>query len=838
MIYHNKLVLSAIAASFIVSAGGGLYAQNISDDTKLTQDKDNKSHYTYEFSTDDVVKTELGKTKLTSDENRIKHLTIKAGTGATALAFEGNRGARASIGGDISNGYSFDLTADSVSFKGTTNSGDTTINVGSGHSTINAKNGVTLEKTSIDLANGNYFNKNFNGSLTINGDLKLTNSSVINNGQAGFNVNGKVTADNTEFVAGVGDLNRVTNNGFFIMSATKGFENGIEKDKSFTDVSSGNTGALVFHNSLVNISSNLLDNEYAGGTGTITEVNFAKIAPENDLSALYNTRLDIKGNSLYVVGDLKGFDANTIKNFKTAKDWEDAFKTLSTSIQDQFTTQKTNLEQLYKYDSSKKTESGIFVTNKRAVNDKITEYNRKGGTIETSQQAVDTTKTALDEANKKGDQEAIKKAQEAYDAAVKKLENDKKTLSELNNRLAEYNALIEDIKNKTANLDKKINDTNFNIAAGQKGQIFASLATSSVGGKLAGTADYIFANGKVINDVERAAQSNAGNSALNAPIGAINMSNDMAISNRLAKFSNPYSTVNVASLEGLKFAAGNGIASDSQYAYGARSYDNNVWANVIGGANIIDSKSGALYGVSVGYDRLVGEDTILGAYLTYADSKIKTSMVNQESDNLQLGLYSRTLYGNSEFDFKGYAQFGWTDQDRFIAGTVNSSDFTRKFLGASGTYGYVFDMGNDFYIKPLAGLNLYYSFTPDYNENGAYAQHVQSQSSFDTSIEAGAEFRKYLSKESYIYATPKIEQYIITSGNDYTARFLGSPTSFTINGSDKKKTYGSFIVGGDVNIKNQWAFTFSAGVKHLLSGKVNDESETYLSGNIGLKYQF
>ncbi|HHD0446806.1 TPA: autotransporter domain-containing protein [Campylobacter jejuni] len=821
--------------------GGGLYAQDISNDTvaKLTQDKDNKSHYTYEFSTGDVVKTELGKTKLTNDENRIKHLTIKAGTGATALAFEGNTGARASIGGDISNGYSFDLTADSVSFKGTTNSGDATINVGSGHSTINAKNGVTLEKASIDLANGNYFNKNFNGSLTINGDLKLKNSSVINNGQAGFNVNGKVTANNTEFVAGVGDLNRVTNNGFFIMSATKGFENGNNAQKSFIDATSGNKGNVVLHDKLVNISSNLLDSKYAGGTGAISETDFAKIAPENDLSALYDTRLDIKGNSLYVVGDLKGFNANAIKNFKTAKDWEDAFKTLSTSIQTQFTTQKTNLEQLYKYDSSSKAESGIFKDNRDTVKNKIDEYNKeKTGIIAKSQANVDSMKTALDEANKKGNQEGIKTAQKAYDAAVKKLEDDKKTLSELNNRLAEYNALIEDIKNKTANLDKKINDTNFNIAAGQKGKIFASLATSSVGGKLAGTADYIFANGKVINDVERAAQSNAGNSALNAPIGAINMSNDMAISNRLAKFSNPYSTVNVASLEGLKFAAGNGIASDSQYAYGARSYDNNVWANVIGGANIIDSKSGALYGVSVGYDRLVGEDTILGAYLTYADSKIKTSMVNQESDNLQLGLYSRTLYGNSEFDFKGYAQFGWTDQDRFIAGTVNSSDFTRKFLGASGTYGYVFDMGNDFYIKPLAGLNLYYSFTPDYNENGAYAQHVQSQSSFDTSIEAGAEFRKYLSKESYIYATPKIEQYIITSGDDYTARFLGSPTSFTINGSDKKKTYGSFIVGGDVNIKNQWAFTFSAGVKHLLSGKVNDESETYLSGNIGLKYQF
>ncbi|EAJ0219028.1 autotransporter domain-containing protein [Campylobacter jejuni] len=799
--------------------GGGLYAQDISDDTKLTQNKDNKSHYTYEFSTGDVVKTELGKTKLTNDENRIKHLTIKAGKDQSGgLEFTRTTSQKASLG----DGYSFNLTADSLKFTGDA-IGSANIIATNGASTIDAKNGVELNKGHIQVGNGTFFNQSFNGSLTINGDLKLTDSSVTNFGQANFNVNGKVSAQNTTFETEALDLSRVTSNGFYIMSATKGFENAASSDKSFTDVSSGNTGALVFHNSLVNISSNLMNQDYAGGVGTIT--NFDQIAPTIDLSSLYATELVQKGNSLYVNGNLA-----TIKNGRVD------FDALNTAIKAEFTKQKTALEALYK--NEKGSETGTFVTNKKAVNDKITEYNKKNGTIETSQKAVDTAKTQLDEANKKGDQEGIKKAREAYNAAVKKLEDDKKTLSELNNRLAEYNALIEDIKNKTANLNDKINNAKFDIRAGQKGQIFASLATSSVGGKLAGTADYIFANGKVINDVERAAQSNAGNSALNAPIGAINMSNDMAISNRLAKFSNPYSTVNVASLEGLKFAAGNGIASDSQYAYGARSYDNNVWANVIGGANIIDSKSGALYGVSVGYDRLVGEDTILGAYLTYADSKIKTSMVNQESDNLQLGLYSRTLYGNSEFDFKGYAQFGWTDQDRFIAGTVNSSDFTRKFLGASGTYGYVFDMGNDFYIKPLAGLNLYYSFTPDYNENGAYAQHVQSQSSFDTSIEAGAEFRKYLSKESYIYATPKIEQYIITSGDDYTARFLGSPTSFTINGSDKKKTYGSFIVGGDVNIKNQWAFTFSAGVKHLLSGKVNDESETYLSGNIGLKYQF
>lgn len=594
-----------------------------------------------------------------------------------------------------------------------------------------------------------------------------------------------MTASNTEFEAVVLDLSRVTSDGFYIMSASGGFVNGSDATKSFTDASSGNKGLLNLRNPLVNISSNLVDRNYAGGVGTIA--NFDIIAPSTDLRNLYGVELVQKGNSLYVSG---GFSAMRDNNRVD-------FDTLNTAIKTEFTTQKNSLETLYKVEN--KVESGIFKDNRDVVKTEIDKYNtEKTGTIATSQQAVDNAKTELDKANQEGKQ----------------------------------------VKNKTANLNAKINNPNFDIRAGQKGRIFASLAESNVGGKLAGTADYIFANGKVINDIERAAQSNAGNSALNGPIGAINMSNDMSISNRLAKFSNPYSTMNVASLEGAKFATGNGIASDSQYAYGARSYDNNVWANVIGGANIIDSKSGALYGVSVGYDRLVGEDTILGVYLTYANSEIKTNTAKQESDNLQLGLYSRTLYGNSEFDFKGYAQFGWTDQDRFIAGTTNSSDFTRKFLGASETYGYVFDMGNDFYIKPLAGLNLYYSFTPDYNENGAFAQHVQSQSSFDTSIEAGAEFRKYLSKESYIYATPKIEQYVITSGDDYTARFLGSPTSFTINGSDKKKTYGSFIVGGDVNIKNQWAFTFSAGVKHLLGGKVNDESETYLSGNIGLKYQF
>ncbi|EOH7341093.1 autotransporter domain-containing protein [Campylobacter coli] len=824
MKYHKKITLSAIAASFLVAQG--LYSVDITD-SKLTQDLNDKGKYIYKFSTGDIVKIDLGSTKLTDDEDRIKHLDIYTDEQqANELAFEGGY-----LGGNLNKGYSFNLTADKVKFDIDRYGSLSAIYVGSGDSVINAKDGVMAKDTFINIATGDYFNHNYNGSLTINGNLELKRSSVLNQGDAKFHVNGKVIASDTQFSVSVDDFDRVTNNGILIMTASKGFENGIDKDKAFTDISSDNYGAIYIHNKLVNISSSLMDSKYANDVGTITELDFKKIAPTHDLSdydGLYETELVQKDNSLYVSG-----------NFDKAKFYTNGrldFDKLNTALKKEYAAQKSDLEILYKNNAGN--ESGFFLDKRQRVDAEIKTHAME---ISSSEAKVSSTKLTLDEAKKGNDPKKIEEAQKAYDNAKKILDSDKKTLDELKNRLAEYNRLIEEVKNKTAELDKKITgftDGGSGVQIGQKGQIFASLAESNVGGKVSATAGYIFSNDKALDDIEKAGRSNAGNSALNSPVNAINISNEMAISNRLAKFSNPYSTIKLASLAWEKFAAGEGIASDSTFSYGARVYENNIWANVIGGANIIDSNSGSLYGVSVGYDRLIGEETILGAYLTYANSETKTSTIEQKSDNLQFGLYSRTLYNNSEFDFKTYAQFGWTDQNRLIAQTINSSDFTRKFLGASGSYGYVFDIGNDLYIKPLAGLNLYYSLTPNYNENGPYAQHVRSQSNFDASIEVGAEFRKYLSKESYIYATPKIEQYIITSGDHYTARFLGSPTSFTINGSDKKKTYGSLIVGGDVNIKNAWAFTFSAGVKHLLSGKVNNESETYLSGNIGLKYQF
>ncbi|HDZ4937845.1 hypothetical protein OLP40_01190 [Campylobacter jejuni] len=57
-----------------------------------------------------------------------------------------------------------------------------------------------------------------------------------------------MTASGITFKTEALDLSCVTDNGFYIMSATKGFENGLDSNKSFTNMSSNNKGALLFHN--------------------------------------------------------------------------------------------------------------------------------------------------------------------------------------------------------------------------------------------------------------------------------------------------------------------------------------------------------------------------------------------------------------------------------------------------------------------------------------------------------------------------------------------------------------------------------------------------------------
>ncbi|STA74534.1 Vacuolating cytotoxin autotransporter precursor [Campylobacter lari] len=340
---------------------------------------------------------------------------------------------------------------------------------------------------------------------------------------------------------------------------------------------------------------------------------------------------------------------------------------------------------------------------------------------------------------------------------------------------------------------------------------------------------------QVANDIKDSAKSisnvNQASSGINS---TINVSNDVSIGSRVAMLNNPYGNY-ATKLSQIRFAA-----NDYRGNY-VDNYNNSIWGNVIGGANIIDGDSGALYGATIGMDRKINDDVIIGAYFTYANAKIKDNLLTQKSDNFQFGAYSNIYISPKvEVNVKAYAQISPTDQDIVNRGfnTTNSADFNRKFFGLSANMGYVFDFSdNTLFIKPFAGANYYYAHTPNYKESGIAGKDVNSASNNSISLELGTEFRKYMSEESYLFITPKIEQYIMNNGDDYVASLNGVALP-SVKSNDKKKTYGQIIVGGNVDINEQFSLNAGIGAKQILAGKTDGKNETYVSGQVGFKYKF
>ncbi|KPH52164.1 autotransporter domain-containing protein [Helicobacter pullorum] len=345
----------------------------------------------------------------------------------------------------------------------------------------------------------------------------------------------------------------------------------------------------------------------------------------------------------------------------------------------------------------------------------------------------------------------------------------------------------------------------------------------------------VITNQRFFKDTRDSARSATNfTDASSSMMTAINVSNDMAISSRIARANNPYQ-----SLSKEKFAASGTTGTDGAYSY-YETYNAAVWANAFGGANIIDGESGGLYGISIGVDGNITDNVLLGIYATYANAELQDTLLSQESDNFQIGVYSQIKIAPTwELNLRAYGQLGQTDQRVSNIAGINTSDFDKKFFGLSANVGKVFDMDNGFFLKPFGGVNYYYSHTPSYTERGTIlAQSVESNTNNSVSLELGLEARKYFSSSSYLFVTPKIEQYIINNGDDYVGRFVGSSTSFSIAGEDKKKTYGQLVIGGNLEITDALSLNAGIGAKQILAGKVDSKNETYISGNVGIKYRF
>ncbi|EAH7142708.1 autotransporter adhesin CapC [Campylobacter coli] len=436
------------------------------------------------------------------------------------------------------------------------------------------------------------------------------------------------------------------------------------------------------------------------------------------------------------------------------------------------------------------------------------------------------------------DLEAITRIIDGLDneQAKEALQEQKTELEQLKQEAEKNGGKIDDEKyidlvNKNSNLNLSANDKASILAlrsiTEQLGSIGADLA-SREGVKLA-----LDIKKDTDNTGKSVSNLNSASSAVNT---TMNISNDVSIGSRVAMLNNPFGTY-ASKMNGLKFAA---LDSDMRPSY-VNEYTNSVWANAFGGANIIDGDSGAMYGATVGVDKQANDDVLWGAYFTYANAKIKDNNLEQKSDNFQLGMYSTiNVAPQWELNLKAYAQVSPTKQDNVQIDGAYNSDYTSKFLGLSANAGRVFDFSdNTLFIKPFAGVNYYFSYTPSHTENGAIAKDIDSMKNNSVSVEVGAEFRKYMNENSYIFVTPKIEQFVINSGDDYTANLAVNNAFFTsVEANNKKKTYGQIIVGGNVDFTNQLSMNLGFGAKQILAGKVDNKNEAYLSGQVGLKYKF
>lgn len=380
---------------------------------------------------------------------------------------------------------------------------------------------------------------------------------------------------------------------------------------------------------------------------------------------------------------------------------------------------------------------------------------------------------------------------EEWKQAKEALEKQKTELEKLQQEAMQNGGKIDDEKyidlvNKNSNLNLSANDKASILAlrsiTEQLGSIGADLA-SREGVKLA-----LDIKKDTDNTGKSVSNLNSASSAVNT---TMNISNDVSIGSRVAMLNNPFGTY-ASKMNGLKFAA---LDSDMRPSY-VNEYTNSVWANAFGGANIIDGDSGAMYGATVGVDKQANDDVLWGAYFTYANAKIKDNNLEQKSDNFQLGMYSTiNVAPQWELNLKAYAQVSPTKQDNVQTDGAYNSDYTSKFLGLSANAGRVFDFSdNTLFIKPFAGVNYYFSYTPSHTENGAIAKDIDSMKNNSVSVEVGAEFRKYMNENSYIFVTPKIEQFVINSGDDYTANLAVNNAFFTsVEANNKKKTYGQII---------------------------------------------
>ncbi|GAA9101263.1 immunomodulatory autotransporter protein ImaA [Helicobacter pylori] len=273
-------------------------------------------------------------------------------------------------------------------------------------------------------------------------------------------------------------------------------------------------------------------------------------------------------------------------------------------------------------------------------------------------------------------------------------------------------------------------------------------------------------------------------------------------------------------------------------------HPNNLWVQGIGGASFISGGNGTLYGLNVGYDRLV-KNVILGGYVAYGYSGFNGNIMHSLANNVDVGMYARAFLKRNEFTLSANETYGGN------ASSINSSNSLLSVLNqrynyntwttsVNGNYGYDFMFKQkSVVLKPQVGLSYHFiglSGMKGKMNDAAYKQFLMHSNPSNESVltlNMGLESRKYFGKNSYYFVTARLgRDLLINSKGDNMVRFVGENTLLYRKG-EVFNTFASVITGGEMHL---WRLMYvNAGVGLKMGLQYQDIN---ITGNVGMRVAF
>ncbi len=273
-------------------------------------------------------------------------------------------------------------------------------------------------------------------------------------------------------------------------------------------------------------------------------------------------------------------------------------------------------------------------------------------------------------------------------------------------------------------------------------------------------------------------------------------------------------------------------------------HPNNLWVQGIGGASFISGGNGTIYGLNVGYDRLV-KNVILGGYVAYGYSDFNGNIMHSLGNNVDVGMYARAFLKRNEFTLSANETYGGN------ATSINSSNPLLSVLNqrynyntwttsVNGNYGYDFMFKQkSVVLKPQVGLSYHFiglSGMKGKMNDAAYKQFLMHSNPSNESVltlNMGLESRKYFGQNSYYFVTARLgRDLLIKSKGGNTVRFVGENTLLYRKG-EVFNTFASVITGGEMHL---WRLMYvNAGVGLKMGLQYQDIN---ITGNVGMRVAF